>query len=70
MCHANEIVNLMEENKIKINGGITINVDVSVRNITYVKKIKFVILPHVVVKMEDISWKVLLTTQQLLIMKL
>ena len=70
MCHANEIVNLMEENIIQINGGITINVDVSVKNITYVKKIKFVILPHVAVKMEDISWKVLLTTQQLLIMKL
>ena len=70
MCHANEIVNLMEENIIQINGGITINVDVSVKNITYVKKIKFVILPHVVVKMEDISWKVLLKTQQLLIMKL
>ena len=70
MCHANEIVNLMEENIIQINGGITINVDVSVKNITYVKKIKFVILPHVVVKMEDISWKVLLTTQQLIIMKL
>ena len=70
MCHANEIVNLMEENIIQINGGITINVDVSVKNITYVKKIKFFILPHVAVKMEDISWKVLLTTQQLLIMKL
>ena len=70
MCHANEIVNLMEENIIQINGGITINVDVSVKNITYVKKIKFVILPHVVVKMEDISWKALLKTQQLLIMKL
>ena len=60
----------MEENAIQINGGITINVDVSVKNITHVKKIKFVILPHVVVRMEDISWKVLLTTQQLLIMKL
>ena len=70
MCHANEIINLMEENVIPINGGITINVDVSVKNITHVKKIKFVILPHVVVRMEDISWKVLLTTQQLLIMKL
>ena len=52
----------MEENVIPINGGITINVDVSVKNITHVKKIKFVILPHVVVRMEDISWKVLLTT--------
>ena len=60
----------MVENVIPINGGITINVDVSVKNITNVKKIKFVILPHVVVRMEDISWKVLLTTQQLLIMKL
>ena len=28
----------MEENVIQINGGITINVDVSVKNIIYVKK--------------------------------
>ena len=32
-------VNLMEQNESQINGGITINVDVSVKNIIYVKKI-------------------------------
>ena len=30
--HANLNVDLMEENKIQINGKITINVDVSVKN--------------------------------------
>ena len=44
----------MQENVIQINGGITINVDVSVKNIIYVKKILFEILIHVVVKMENI----------------
>ena len=29
--------NLMEENVIQVNGGITINVNVSVKNIIYVK---------------------------------
>ena len=38
----------MEENVIQINGGITINVDVSV------KKIMFGILLHETVKMENI----------------
>ena len=44
----------MEENVIQINGGTTINVDVSVKNTMYVKKIIFGILLHVVVKMENI----------------
>ena len=44
----------MEENVIQINGGITINVDVSVKNLMYVKKIILAILLHVVVKMENI----------------
>ena len=44
-------VNLMEQNVIQINGGILINVDVSVKNIIYVKKIMFGILLHVFVKM-------------------
>ena len=35
---------LMEQNVFQINGGITINVDVSVKNIIYVKKIIFGIL--------------------------
>ena len=44
----------MEKNVIQINGGIMINVDVSLKNIIYVKKIMFGILLHVVVKMENI----------------
>ena len=43
----------MEENVIEINGGITINVDVSVKSVVYVKKIILGIL-FVVVKMENI----------------
>ena len=44
----------MEENVIQISGGITINVDVNVRNAMYVKKIMFGILLHVNLKMENI----------------
>ena len=44
----------MEENVIQTNGGITIDVDVSVKNVMYVKKIKFGILRHAAVKMEII----------------
>ena len=36
----------MEENVIQINGGITINVHVSVKNVMYVKNIMFGILLH------------------------
>ena len=43
----NENVNLMEQNVIQVNGGITINVDVSI------KKIMFGILLHVIMKMEN-----------------
>ena len=50
----NANVNLMEENVIQINGGITINIDVSVKNIIYVKKIIFGILLQVVAKMQNI----------------
>ena len=53
--HANVNVNLMKENVIQINGEITINVNVSVKNVMYVKKIMFGILLHVVVKMENIK---------------
>ena len=52
--HVNINVNLMEQNVIQINGEITINVDVSVRNIIYVKKVMYGILLHVIVKMEDL----------------
>ena len=44
----------MEESVIQINGGITINVDVSVKKVMYVKKIMFGILLHVIIKMENI----------------
>ena len=52
--HANVNVDLIEENVIQINGGITKNVDVSVKNVMYVKKIIFGILLHVALKMENI----------------
>ena len=44
----------MEENVIQIIGEITINVDVSLKNIIYVKKIMLGILLHVVAKLENI----------------
>ena len=44
----------MGKNVIQINGGIMINVNVSVKNVMYVKKIIFGILLHAVVKMENI----------------
>ena len=44
----------MEKIVIQINGGITINVDVSVKNVMYAKKIMFGILLLVVVKMVNI----------------
>ena len=47
-------VNLMEENTIQMSGGITINVDVSVKKPIYVKKIMFGILVHVFVTQENI----------------
>ena len=47
-------VDLMEENVLQINGGITINVDVNMKNVMYVKKIIFGILLHVFVKTEEI----------------
>ena len=43
----------MEEIVIQINGGIMINVAVSVENVMYVKKIMFEILLYVIVKMEN-----------------
>ena len=39
---------------IQVNGGITINVDVSIKNIIYMKRIIFGILVDVLVKMENI----------------
>ena len=53
MYHTNVNVNLMEENVIQINGGIVIDVNVSVKNI-YMKKIIFGFLLLVVAKMVNI----------------
>ena len=44
----------MEENIIQINGGIMINVDVSVKNITYVEKKLFRTLLQVSLKIQNI----------------
>ena len=52
--HVTVNVNLMEQNVSQINGGVTINVDVSVKNIMYVKKIMFGIFLNVIVKMGKI----------------
>ena len=47
-------VALVEQNVIQISGEITINVDVSIKNIMYVKKIMFGIPLNVIVRMENI----------------
>ena len=52
--HVNVNVALVEQNVIQINGEMTINVDVSIKNIMYVKKIMFRILLNVIVRMENI----------------
>ena len=52
--HASANINLMERNVIQINGRITVNVDVSVKKIIYVKKNMFRILAHAFVKIEII----------------
>ena len=52
--HVDVKVNLMVKNVSQIKSGRTINVDVIVKNITYVKKVMFGILLHVVTKMVNI----------------
>ena len=54
MYHANVNVNLREENVIQIKSGITMNVNMSVKNI-YVRNIIFGILLHVIKKMENLA---------------
>ena len=49
--HANVNVNSMKKKLSQISGGIMTNVDVSVKNVMYVKKIIFGILLYVAVKM-------------------
>ena len=51
---ANVNVNLMEENVIQNNDEITVNIDVSVKNVMYVKKIIYEIMLHVFVKVDNI----------------
>ena len=67
--HLNINVNLMEENVIQLNSGITINVDVSAKKSMYVKKIMFGILVNVLVKIKNI-YQVLSIIQRLSVMKL
>ena len=62
-------VNLMEQNVIQINGGIKRNVNVSVKEFMYVKKIMLGILVNVFVKMEN-NWQVLWMIQRLPVMTL
>ena len=52
----------MEKNVVQFNGGVMKNVDVSVKNIIYAKKIIFGILLHIVAKMVNIQ-QVLLMIQ-------
>ena len=59
----------MEEDKTQINGGITINVVATVKNITYVKEIMLRILPHVAVKTVNI-YQIFLMKQRLFVMNL
>ena len=54
MFHANVKVNLMEKNKMQVNRGIMINVDVNVKKFMYMNKIMFGILYIVFVKMGNI----------------
>ena len=44
----------MEENVIQMSGGITINADVSVKSVMYVKSTVFGVFPYVIEKMEKI----------------
>ena len=44
----------MEENVIQLNGEIMISIDLSVKNVMYVKNTIFGILLYLIVKMENI----------------
>ena len=54
----------MEKDVIQINGGIMINVNVTLKNVIYVKKIMFGIPLHIAVKMETF-YQVLWLIQQI-----
>ena len=66
---ANVIVNLVEENIIQVKSGKTMNVDVNIKTIIYVKNTIFGILIHVVVKIESF-YQVLSMIHWLHVMKL
>ena len=68
MYHSNANVDLMQENEIQVNGGMMINVVVSVKNIIHVKKVMSEILLHVIVKMKNIL-QTLWMIQQFFVMK-
>ena len=68
MYHSNANVDLMQENEIQVNGGMMINVVVSVKNIIHVKKVMSEILLHVIVKMKNIL-QALWMIQQFFVMK-
>ena len=51
---ANVIVNLVEENIIQVKSSKTMNVDVNIKTIIYVKNTIFGILIHVVIKIESV----------------
>ena len=52
--HMNGNIHLMEENVTQINGGITINVDVRLKNVMYKKMIILGVPLHTVVKIQNI----------------
>ena len=54
MSHVNINITLMEQNVTQINGGIIINVDVSVKKIMFVEKVMLGILVNVFLKMKNI----------------
>ena len=49
----NVSVDFMKENVIQVNGGITIKVDVNIKNVACVKKVMFGVMLHVVVKTHE-----------------
>ena len=53
LYNAQKFRNLMEGNVIQINGGITIDVNVCVKNVMYVNPVIGVLL-HIVAKMENV----------------
>ena len=53
MYRTNDYADLLEKNVIRINCGTIVDLYVNVKNVIYVRKIIFEILPHVVSKVEN-----------------